>query len=253
MGRGGAGGQRHQRERAAGGVELSRKAAMGQAMGQKHGQRALPVGVNAGLEPGGAARFRIPPVGANDEPGRDRASVFQPRPGGARGEVVGGDAVRDPLEAGNAAGLVGEGFGHPVVLDIPAERIEPDFGGVELDRAGRKERSRVVDETQRAQRRGLGPQPRPKAERVEKSDRGVEKGDGAAAPGSLARAAHDDVEAGPGKSEGGREPGQPRAGDQDVRGARGRRFVVGHRRSPASLPESPDARPNDRGDGAAQL
>ena len=87
----------------------------------------------------------------------------------------------------------------------------------------------------------------------EKGDRWVEKGDGAAAPGSLACAAQDDVEAGPGKSERGREPGQPRAGDQDVRGARGRRFVVGHRRSPAGLPESPDARPNDRGDGAAQL
>ena len=175
MGRGGAGWQRHQRERAAAGVELGRKVAMGQAMGEKRGQRALPVGVKAGLEPGGAARFRIPAVGADGEPGRDRASVFQPRPGGVVGEVVGGDAVGDPLEAGNAAGLVGERFRHPVVLDIPAERIEPDFGGVELDRARRKERSRVVDKSQRAQRRGLGPQPRPKAERSrEKRPRGRE-------------------------------------------------------------------------------
>ena len=119
------------------------------------------------------------------EPGRDRASVFQPRPHRVGGEVIGGDAAGDALDAGSATDLGRERFGHPVVFDIPAERVEPDFRRVEFDRAGRKERSGVVDKAQGPERRGFGPQSRPKAEGVEKSDRAAEEGDGASASGPL--------------------------------------------------------------------
>ena len=125
--------------------------------------------------------------------------------------------------------LGGEHLGHPVVFDIPAERVEPDFCSVKFDRTRRKERARVVDEAQRPERRSLGPQSGAKAEGVEKSDRPVEEGDGAPASGPLPGAAQDDVEARARKAQGGREPGEPRPGDQDVRSAPGRRLAVGHR------------------------
>ena len=99
MGRGRFGRQRHQGEGPAAGVELGREVAVRQAVGEKRGQGALPVSVGARLEPGGATRHRIPAVGPDDEPGRDRAPVFQPRPDGVGGEIVGGGAG-DALDAG---------------------------------------------------------------------------------------------------------------------------------------------------------
>ena len=149
VGRGGARRQRHQGERAAAGMEFGRKIAVGQPVGEKRGQRALAIAMHTRLEPGGAACFRIPAVGADGEPGRDRACVFQPRPDGLGAEPVSGDPAGDALETGSASDLRRERFGHPVVFDVPAERVEPDFRGVELDRARRKERARIVDEAQR--------------------------------------------------------------------------------------------------------
>ena len=54
---------------------------------------------------------------------------------------------------------------------------------------GGKQRPRVVDETQRPQRRRLGCKLRPKAKRIEKGDGAVEQGDGAASSAPLVGAA----------------------------------------------------------------
>ena len=140
--------------------------------------------------------MRVPAVGADNEPGRDRASAPELGTHSVGVERVGRDCVSEALDAGSALNLRPERFPHAIVLDIPAERVEADFRRMELDRARRKERSRVIDEAERPQRRRLSLQRRPNAERVEEGDRGVEQRDGAPAPGPLAGAATEDVEAG---------------------------------------------------------
>ena len=56
--------------------------------------------MEARFEPGGAPRLRIAAVGADREPGRDRAPVLEPRPDGVGGELVSRDPGRDALDAG---------------------------------------------------------------------------------------------------------------------------------------------------------
>ena len=104
--------------------------------------------MEARFEPGGASRFRIAAVGADDKPGRDLAPVSEPRPNGVGGKIVSLHPGRDALDACNLRDRGRERLGHKVVFDIPPEGVEPDLGRVELDRPGRKERSRVVDEAQ---------------------------------------------------------------------------------------------------------
>ena len=111
--------------------------------------------------PAARRAFEIPAVGADREPGGDRAPVFEPRPNGVGAEIVSLDPRRDALDAGSLRDTGRERLGHPVVFDIPAEGVEPDLRRVELDRPRRKQRSGVVDEAQRAQRRGSGSQIRP--------------------------------------------------------------------------------------------
>ena len=184
-----------------------------------------------------------------------RAAIARPssklRPDGVGGEIVSRDPGRDALDAGDLSDPRPERLGHQIVFDIPSERVEPDFRRVELDRTRRKQRPRVVDEAQGAQRRGLESQTRPEAEGLEKGDGAVEQGDRASSSRSLGGAAADDVEAGLRQAEGRGQPGESRPGDQDVRAASGRLIAVGHRRlSHASF--SLD-KPADQGDGVAQL
>ena len=191
--------------------------------------------MDARFEPGGAPRFRISPVGADREPGRDHAPVFKPRPDGVGAEIISRDPGRDALDARDLGDPGSERLGHPIVFDIPSERVEPDFRRVELDRARRKQRPGVVDEPQAAQRRGLKSQTRPEAEGLKKGDGAVEQGDGASSSRSLGGAAADDVEAGLRQAEGRGQPGEARPGDQDVRAASGRLVAVGHRALPGVL------------------
>ena len=104
--------------------------------------------MDARFEPGGAPRPRIPPVGADRKPGRDDAPVFKRRPDGVGGKIVSLHPSRDALDACNLCDSGRKRLGHPVIFDIPAERVEPDLGRVELNRARWKQRSAVVDETQ---------------------------------------------------------------------------------------------------------
>ncbi len=157
--------------------------------------------MDARFEPGGAPGLRTAAVRADREPGCDHAPVLKPRPDGVRPEIVSLDRGRDALDAPSLSDRGPERLGHPIVLDVPSERVEPDFRGEELDRARRKQRSRVVDETQAPQGRGLRLQARPQAEGIKKGDGLVEQGDGAPVSGPLGQAARDDVEARLGQTE----------------------------------------------------
>ena len=134
---------------------------MRQSMGEMRRQRALRIAMNPRFEPGGAPRSRSPPIGADREAGGNQASVFKPRPNGVGAEIIGGDPGRDAFKSRKSSDLGGERLGHSVVFDIPTERVEINLRRVELDRTRRKQRSRVVDETQAPQGRGLGLQTRP--------------------------------------------------------------------------------------------
>ena len=202
---------------------------MRQSVGEMRRQRGLRIAMDARREACGAARLRIPAVGADRKPGHDLAPVPEPRPDGVGGKFVRLDPRGDALDAGNLRDLGRERLGHKVVFDIPPEGVEPDLGRVELHRPRRKERSRVVDEAQRAQRRGSGLQISPQAKGFQKSHGLVEERDGPSPPGPLGGAAADDVEPGPGHAVGRSQPRKPRARDQDVRVAPGRLIAVGHR------------------------
>ena len=54
----------------------------------------------------------------------------------------------------------GEGFGQLRILDVPAEGVEPDLGGVEFDRRLAEQAAGIVDEPHHGERRGL-PVPEP--------------------------------------------------------------------------------------------
>ena len=55
--------------------------------------------------PAARRAFEIPAVGADHEPGRDRAPVLEPRPNGVGAEIVSRDPARDALDAGICATL----------------------------------------------------------------------------------------------------------------------------------------------------
>ena len=162
---------------------------MGQAVGQERGQRALRIAVDADGKAGGAARGGSAPVRADHQGGGDDAPVFELRRRPFSGEVVGRDGGLDPLDARRPLRAAREHFGHAVVLDVPAERLEADLRAMELDRARREQRARVVDDPQAAHRRRAGLDRRPKAERIEIGDGPVEHRDGAAARRPLVPAA----------------------------------------------------------------
>src|SRR5580704_6035606 len=86
------------------------------------------------------------------------------------------------LEARRSRGLARKRRSHAIVFDVRAKRVEPDFGGVELDRAGRKKGACIVEDTQGAQWRSIWPDRRPKPEGLEIGDRAVEHSDRASSP-----------------------------------------------------------------------
>ena len=88
--------------------------------------------------PGVAPRFRIAPVGADRQPGRDDASVFEPRPYGAGAEIVSRNPGRNALDASRPSDRGADGVGHLVVFDVPAERVEPDFRRLKFNRTRRE-------------------------------------------------------------------------------------------------------------------
>ena len=121
---------------------------MRQSMGELRRQRGLRITMNPSSEPGGAARFRIPTIGADREAGRNQASVFKLRPNGVAAESISGDPRRDAFKTRKSSDLAGERPGHSVVFDIPTKRAETNLRCMELDRTRRKQRARVIDEAQ---------------------------------------------------------------------------------------------------------
>ena len=205
------------------------------------------------VRPAARRAFEVPAVGPDRQPGHDLAPVSEPRTDRVGGKFVCLDPRRSALEAGNLRDLGRERLGHKVVLNIPPEGVETNLGRVEFHRPRRKERSRVVDEAQRAQRRGSGLQVRPQAKGLEKCGGLVEQGDGASMPRSLGRAAADDVEPGLGHAERRSQPGKPRARDQDIRAVHGRLIAGVHPRSPHYALAPLTALLCDWGDGGVQL
>ena len=235
VGRLGARRQRHQRERSLAGVELGGKVAVRQAVRQQRRQRALRVAVRPHGQPGGATRGRGAPVRADDERRGDAPPVAEPHARNLAREVVGRHGRRRSLDARCAGGARGDGVGHAVVLDVPAESLEADFRAQELDRPRRKEGAGVVDHAQRAHRRRLGLDRGPEAERIEIGDRSIEHGDRAPSRESLVGAAGEHVESGPSEGDGGSEAGQSGAGDEHVADAVGGFGGQGHGRNLAGF------------------
>ncbi len=104
--------------------------------------------MDARFEPRGAPRPRIPAVGADRKPGRDDAPVFESRSDGVGGKIVSLHPSRGALDACHLRDSGRKRLGHPVIFDIPAEGVEPDFRGVELDWPRRKQGSAIIDEAQ---------------------------------------------------------------------------------------------------------
>ena len=94
--------------------------------------------MDARFKPSVAPRFRIAPVGADRQPGRDDASVFEPRPDGVGAEIISLNPGRNALDAARLSDRGADGLGHPVVLDVPAERVEPDFRRQKFNRTWRE-------------------------------------------------------------------------------------------------------------------
>ena len=88
--------------------------------------------------PASRRALELAPVGADRQPGRDDASVFEPRPDGVGAEIISLNPGRNALDAARLSDRGADGFGHPVVFDVPAERVEADFRRQKFNRTWRE-------------------------------------------------------------------------------------------------------------------
>src|SRR4051794_9024816 len=121
-------GQRHQGERTALGVKLGRNVLVRPPMCEIESERSLRVGAAVALDAGGSAAERAPPVGTYDEARSNAVAAFE---SDGRASVVRLDRtgiVLDPRERRQRLRARIEGGEQMPVLDVVAERVEPDLG-----------------------------------------------------------------------------------------------------------------------------
>jgi hypothetical protein len=162
-----------------GGVKLGRGVAVRVAVAERERERGLVIGTVLDRDAGGLAAQRVAAVGADDEapPHGDTADERQ------RGaSFIRDDGLRLAVHIGQARGRrhrLPQRVGEMRVLDVPAEGVAADFGGVEPHLRRAPQPAGIVDDAQAAQRRGMGAAALPDAECVERRDRGADERCGA--------------------------------------------------------------------------
>jgi hypothetical protein len=218
-------GQRHQRERPAGAVDLGRDILVRDRVRDGEGQRLLPVARvrtpmpaasrTAELRPSAAitsrARSRAPSLSVTRASVSRVSSCAVPMPG--RKSAIGSRQMRHHLAPQQPVG------------QVPAERLVRDVGGVEIMGHARfRHLAARIHDAHDLQRHGVGRQPLPDADPVEKRLRRLQKGRGAQvrtnrvlAVGDRRRGiGADRAEPRLGEGDGGGQSRHTAAGDEDV-------------------------------------
>ncbi len=184
---------------------------------QVEGQGDLRIARSVGFDAGGRAAQRAQAVGADRELRRDDLARTQPD----RSLIVacfdGAGFILDALERRQLVGASVQRRPKVTVLDVVAERFEPDLVGRETHLGRADQPRRVVDDPHHAEGGGVGPAARPDAERVERGHGTGQQGGGAVVVVGSARDQHG-FDAGFGQRNRRREPRRASADDRHLNG-----------------------------------
>ena len=179
-------------------------------------QRRLRIGPGTRADIGARTDAGIAAVRRDRESGPDGVAVRQGQASRVAAALEGDGCVRQERQARLTGGRGGEARHEPTVLDVPAEGVEADLAGRERDRRRAEQAAGVVDDAHDGERRGVGRESRPDAERLQEAHGPVEKRDGAAVVARLGTADESRGEALARESERRGETCRPGADDGDV-------------------------------------
>ena len=186
------------------------------AMLEDCGQCDLRIAPVAALDAGRRAHLRVAPVGADHKASLQWSEALAGEAHAVRLRFNRADETGDHAQAGSFGRLLGEKPGQVGILDIPAEGLQPDLGGPELDRRLAEQAAAVIDEAHHFQRRCLFQQGVLHAELGQHPPGTVEQGDGASVTRRRDRAEQGDAAAFPAQRQRGRQADGAGAHDGDI-------------------------------------